>query len=323
MRNRWLFTLPLPLWAPEDGGAPPPAEGTPATPPAGDGAPPPAGAKWFEGDALTDEDRTWLTAKGIPLDDPAAAAVKLAQGHRNAEKYIGKGVDKILERPAEGQDWGDWARANAAALGLPDKAEAYDLSAPESWPKDLPWDTDLEAKFRDLAFKSGMPPAMAKATVGIFAERMAALAGDVDRQFAEANGKMMADLEREHGAALPRVLAQAKQGAQALADWAGLDKDALAAFTNRISKDAGGDAMAIKVMAAIGARLGEDTAIGLGAGGGGGAASKADAQAALADFMKPGGAYYVAVEKGDTAEIARLKPQFDQLAAAVAAFDKK
>lgn len=310
MRKRWLFTLPLPLWAPEDGGAPPPAEGTPATPP--------AGAKWFEGDALTDEDRTWLTAKGIPLDDPAAAAVKLAQGHRNAEKYIGKGVDKILERPAEGQDWGDWARANAAALGLPDKAEAYDLSAPEGWPKDLPWDTDLEAKFRDLAFKSGMPPAMAKATVGIFAERMAALAGDVDRQFAEANGKMMADLEREHGAAMPRVLAQAKQGAQALADWAGLDKDALAAFTNRISKDAGGDAMAIKVMAAIGARLGEDTAIGLGGGDGGGAATLSDAQAALAAFTAKDGEFAKAVAASDHVTLARLRPKYDALTKAVA-----
>lgn len=317
MRKRWLFTLPLPLWAPEDGGAAPPAEGTPATPPAGEGAPPPAAAKWFEGsDALSDDDRKWLTGKGLTVEDPAQAAMKAVKGWQAAEKYIGKGVDKILERPAEGQDWSDWARANAAALGLPESAEAYDLTAPEGWPKDLPWDADFEGKFRELAFKTGMSPAMAKAAVGIYAEKIQAMTADIQQEYQKANAKMMADLERDYGDKAPRVVARAKLGAQAIAEKAGFDADALAAITNRITMDAGGDAMAIKFMAAIGEMMGEDTAIGLGAGGGGG--TLADAQAALAAFTAKDSDFAKAVASSDHVALARLRPQYDALAKAVA-----
>lgn len=324
MRNRlfWLLTLPAPLWAPNDDGAPPAG----ATPPAGAGEAPPAGgapaAKWFESaDLLTEDERKWLGSKGLTLDDPAQAAAKLLRGHRNAEQFIGKGVDKILERPAEGQEFGDWARANAKALGLPDAPDGYDLSPPESWPKDAAWDKDFEAKFRDFAHKNGMPPAMAKAAVGIYAEKIQAMTADVDRQYQEANAKMMADLERDYGDKAPLMIARAKMGAQAVAEKAGFDADALAAITSRIARDAGGDAMAIKFMNAIGEMLGEDSAIGLGAGGGGGLGpTRADAEAALRDFTKSGGEWAVAAAKNDQAAINRLRPKFDALTKQLAAF---
>lgn len=332
MRNRmpWLMaiSLPLPLWAPEDGTppgggdpTPPPGNAAPPAAPPSDGAPAP---KWFEGgDLLTADERAWLGAKGLTLDDPAEAAAKLLRGHRSAEQFIGKGVEKIIERPADGQDYGEWARANAKALGLPDAPEGYDLAPPDSWPKDMPWDAGFEAQFREFAHKSGMPPAMAKAAVGIYAGKMQALAADADAKFAEANTKMMAELERDYGEKMPAVLARAKQGAQAIAEKAGFDAEALASLTNRITKDAGGDAMAIKFMAAIGELLGEDAGVGLGNGNGNGfGPTRADAEAALADFTKADGEWARASAARDQTAIARLRPKFDQLTKQLAAFTK-
>lgn len=335
MRNttRWplAFALRLPLFAPDDGGAPPadPPAAQPPAPAAADPAPaaappadPPAAApsaKWFENEKLvTAEDLAFLKAKGLTVEDPVEAAVKAARNHRSAEQFIGKGVDKIIERPAEGQDYGEWARGNAKALGLPETADGYDLAPPESWPKDMPWDSAFEAKFREFAFKSGLPAGAAKAAVGLYAEKIQSLAADADKAYAEANTKMMAELEREYGAAFQSRLAKAKQGAQLVAEKAGLDVEAIQALGGRLAKDIG-DAQVIKFMATLGDMLGEDNLVGAGTGGGFGQ-TKADAEAALAEFMKPDGEFAKASQANDPAAIARLKPKFDALTKAVTKF---
>ena len=166
-RSRPRYYLPnrvlTPVWAPEDGGAAAgdagaadAAAAAAAAAQAGAGDPP--AAKWFEGDLLTADERTWLGSKGLNLDDPLQAIPKLVRGHRSAEQFMGKGVERIIERPADGQAYAEWARANAAALGLPEKAEGYEIAPPESWPKDAQWDTAFEAEFRKVAFEEGLPP---------------------------------------------------------------------------------------------------------------------------------------------------------------------
>ncbi len=119
------------------------------------------------------------------------------------------------------------------------------------------------------------------------------------------------------------MIARAKQGAQAIAEKAGLDAEALTAVTARLSKDMG-DAQTIRFMAAIGELMGEDSGVGLGQGSGGGlTATRSAAEAALADFMKPDGEWAKAAQSRDSAAINRLRPKFDQLTRAVAAFGGK
>lgn len=51
--------------------------------------------------------------------------------------------------------------------------------------------------------------------------------------------------------------------------------------------------------------------------------TRAQAEQALAEFMKPDGEYAKAAAMRDTATINRLRPKFDQLTRAVAAFSGK
>ncbi len=332
MRNKPIWTRFMPLWAPNDGGTPPagdaPPADPPAAPPAGDtpAVPPsndPPAAKWFENNELMSaEEREWLTARGLNLDDPLQAIPKLVRGHRSAEKHIGRGVDKIIERPGDGQAYSEWARANATALGLPEAADGYEIAKPESWPQDATWDSDFEAQFRTVAFEEGLPPAAVNRLVGIYADKIKGLNELADQGYERANAQMMTDLNREFGEQVPAVLARAQQGAQAVAQAAGMDMQAVEAITARLSKDSG-DAQVIKFMAKIGEMMGEDNLLRANGGQQGLGATRADAEAALSEFMKPDGEWAKASATRDTAAINRLRPKFDQLTKAVAGFGGK
>ena len=329
--NKRFWLRFAPVWAPEGGGAGA-AEGgagddaaaaaaAAAAAQAGAGDPP--AAKWYDGEALTADERTWLGNKGLNLDDPMEAIPKLVRGHRNAEQFMGKGIDRIMERPADGQAYAEWARANAAALGLPEKAEGYTLAPPESWPKDAQWDTGFEAEFRKVAFEEGLPPTAANRLVALYAEKVKGLSDAAEAGYAQANAAMMGELAKDYGEQVPAVIARAKLGAQAIAEKAGLDGEALTAVTARLSRDMG-DAQVIRFMAAIGEAMGEDSAVGLGAGAGAGlTGTRAAAEQALADFMKADGEWAKASMSRDVGAIARLKPKFDQLTRAVSAFSGK
>lgn len=337
MKNKfWLhFLMPSPVFAPDDGAgsaaaaAAAAADGTGADGAGsgdgavGDGVAAAATAHWFEDDkAYTPEERVWLKARGLTLDDPLQAIPKLVRGHRSAEQHIGRGVDRIIDRPGEGQAYGEWARANAQALGLPEAADGYKIAPPESWPKDANWDRRFEDQFRAIAFDEGLHPSLVDKLVGLYADKVRALSDSAETGYTEANARMMGELEREYGDKVPAVIARARQGAQAVAEKAGLDAQALEAISGRLGRDAG-DAQTIRFMAAIGEMMGEDSAIGLGAGAGSGlTATRAQAEQALADFMKPDGAWAKASLGRDNAAIARLRPEFERLTKAAASFSK-
>lgn len=281
----------------------------------GDGAKEPV-AKWFMDKSISDEERSWLTAKGLALDDPLAVVPKLMRGHRSAEQHIGKGIERIIERPGEGQPFAEWARANAEALGLPGGEDGYAVEPPDFWPKDMPWNNDLDAKARKIALEKGVHPEAHKAYVELFAENIKNMAELADQEYATANQKMMGDLEREFGAQTPAVITRAKQAAQMAAEKAGLDSAGLEALSGLLSQKVG-DAMTIRFMAAIGGMMGEDAAVGLTKGG---ALTITPAEAAqqFAQFTAPDGAWAKAALAGDSGQIAALRPEFDRLARAAA-----
>jgi hypothetical protein len=299
----------MPVFAPNDGAGAAPAgvaDPAPANPAAAAAAP---GPGWLT--ALPDDLRTFVTAKGVTSDDPAEALAKLLPMHRSAEQRIGKGLDKILERPAEGQAWADWARANAAALGLPDTEDGYQIEKPEFWPKDAPWDDAQVAAARKIAHEHGVPPSALSALVEMQARHVQAINEGLETQIRAANEKLGQQLKTEWGAEYDRKLAMAQQGATRLAEAAGLAPDAIEAFTAALAPKTG-DAVVMRMFAAVGELMGEDTAVGLGQGGGL-AISPEEARAELDASFGADSAWAKAAAARDHATLARLKPRYEQL----------
>lgn len=302
-----------PFRAPDGAGAGAPADpaaaagAPPAAPGAGDTAP---AAKWHEG--LPEDLKTFVTAKGLVADDPAAVLPKVLGIARAAEQRIGKGLDRIIERPAEGQAWSEWARANAKALGLPEAEDGYTVARPEGWPKDAPWNEDMAKAAQKIAFDHGLPPTALQAFTDLYAGQVAQMNAAVDQQMEAARSAMMADLQRDWGADMPGKLALAQQGAKALAQAAGLGDDAMELFAAALAPKVG-DAAVMRMMAAVGGMLAEDSAPGLGKGGGLGM-SAAEAQATLQrEFIAADSAFAKAMREGDRATLERLKPEYERL----------
>lgn len=305
MRNLLLSgaVLRLPVFQADTGAG----QGGDPSPAAGGDAPP---AKWYETPDFSPEEQQWLSARGLAEDDVAKVVPKLVKGHRAAEQRIGKGLDAIMDRPAKDQPYAEWARANAAALGLPEAEDGYAVQPPEFWPKEMPWDTELDAKARKLAFDMGAPPQLHQAYVNLFAEKMKALEDASVTGLTQARETMMQELQRDFGDQTPAVLTRAKQGAQMVAEKAGLSADALTAISQTLA-DKTGDAGVIRLFNAIAEMAGEDTLLGRGAGQA--PMTKAEAQAEISRRSAQDGDWFKATASQNRAEIARLKPEMDRL----------
>lgn len=290
-------------------GAPPVAAPAPAAPttPAAPAAP------WWEGQSYTAEERNWLTARGWTKPDMAEVLPSVVKTARNAEQLIGKGVDKVMDRPAKDQTLPAFLKANAAILGLPDKPDAYAVQPPADWPKTMAWDADMEAKARQVAFDNGVPPEAHKAYVEMFAQKMKGMIGAAEGDFAAAQAKMRGELETDWGAQTDARINQARQAAQHFAEKAGISTEALSAMSNVLSKEVG-DAAVIRMFQAIGAAMSEDRAVALNNAGGSLTMTPAEARQQLSEFTKPGSDWYEATRTNNRSRIAELKPRYEQLA---------
>ncbi|MDZ7919979.1 hypothetical protein [Rhodoferax sp.] len=304
-------------FAAEVEGAPaaaPAAEAAPVAPapapaaPAGDA---PAGPKWWETDTYDAPKRGYLTAKGLTLDDPLATIPKLIDIAANAEKRIGKGLDTIIDRPTKDQPYAEWVAANRAALGLPTDEKGYTVTPPENWPKDMPWDTGLEASAKAIAVKYGIPPAALQELTNLQAASAMAINGEVQAAQSKASTELMADLQKDWGLQTDAKITLAKQAAQMVAEKAGLDMTALGNLSE-VLMDKIGDANTLRFMAAIGGMMSDDPAVGLGKPGSM-TMTPAEARQQLASMRAPEGEYYKATATNDRAAIARLQPRLDHL----------
>lgn len=275
-----------------------------------DAAPEP---RWWEGSGFTDAQRQVLTAKGLTVDDPLAAMPKLLDAYANAERRLGKPADRLIEKPAEGQDVAEWMRANGELFGVPKDAEGYEIERPEGWPKDAPWDSEMEAQARAIAHEHGVPAAALNAMVAMYAERVARVDAAAATDFEAASAELQEVLQKDWGGQYGARVAQAQQAASVVAEAAGLDNDALEAMA-AVLKPKIGDANTLRMFAAIGEMLGEDSASGLGKGAASLGTTPAEARAERARLMAPGGAYFEASKAGDHTALARLKPRMEQLA---------
>ncbi len=268
-------------------------------------------AKWWEGDRFADPARQYLTAKGLTLDDPMEAMPKLVDIAANAEKRIGKGLDTILDKPGKDEPYADWVARNREALNLPKDEAGYEVARPENWPKDAPWNDASEAKAKAIALKYGIPKEALQELVSLQAEDALQTYAQAEALGEEAKRKLWQELEKDYGDQVPKVMQQARRGAEAVAEKAGLTPDIINNMSDTLT-DKIGDPNVIRFMAAIGDMLGDDTALGLGKSGAL-TTTPAEARAQLAALRAPGGAYYEATAKRDNAAIERLRPQIDNL----------
>ncbi len=268
-------------------------------------------AKWWEGERFADPARQYLTAKGLTVDDPLEAMPKLVDIAANAEKRIGKGLDSIIDKPAKGEAYTDWVAKNRDALGLPKDEAGYEVARPENWPKEAPWDDKAEAAAKAIALKYGLPKEALQDMINLQAANAMQTWNDAAALGETAKRQLMSELEKDYGDQTPKVLHQARLGAQFIGEKAGLTTEAIANLSDVLT-DKIGDANAIRAFRVIGEMLGDDTAVGLGKGGGL-TTTPAEARAELARLRSPDGEYFKAVKSGNRNEIARVQPTIDRL----------
>ncbi|GGH36315.1 hypothetical protein SAMN05444007_108248 [Cribrihabitans marinus] len=321
-----LMTMPRPVWAPDDDGAGGGAgDGGDAsgdgdgTGDVGDGGGADGGGgsdggdqRWWEGKGLTDEQRTSLTRMGLTVEDPVEAVAKLTDMEIAAQRKLSKPADQLMDRPTKDQDVAEWMRANGDMFGIPDDPEKYEIVPPKDWPKDLPWNKDLEAEARKIAHEHGIGGNALQAFSDLQAQAMLKLSADAETELQAANDQLQADLKKDWGDQYGAKVAQAQQAASVVAEAAGLDAEGIANLA-AVLKPKVGDANTMRMFAAIGELMGEDGAAGLNKGGNTLGTTPADARAELAKMQSKDGAWYRAVESGDQTEIKRLQPKMDQL----------
>jgi hypothetical protein len=298
--------MPAPLWDTAEPGA-----GGAGDPDTGGDPAAPGGAKWWEGETFKPY-ADMLTAKGFTTDDPLEAMPKMLQAYSAAEKRLGKPADQLMDRPGKDQTVPDWMRANGEMFGIPESAEKYEITQPESWPKDAQWNTELEQAARTIAHEEGVSNSALQRMIELYAGSVQKLDSGAAEQLEQANAQMMEQLQKDWGQEPEKHLALAQQAASVLAEKAGLSPEQMANVAE-VLKPKTGDAGTMRLFAAIGQMMSDDSLPGLGDGGAGLSTTPADARAQLSALQSPGGEYFEAVANKDRAAIARLQPKIDHL----------
>ena len=277
---------------------------------AGDGGA--SGPKWFENDkTFSAEERDWLTAKGLATDDPGEALAKALKGYRSAEQKLGRPADQVMDRPAKDQRIADWMKANAALFGIPEKAEGYEFEV-KDLPEGVQWDKGLEDKFRTFAHENGVPAALAKDMVGLFAGHMAETVKGLETELQTTRQQLELELKKDWGDQYGAKVTLAKQAVDALAEKAGFDQKALTNLNMALSEKVG-DPAVMRLFAAIGEMMGEDSMAGMGKGNNTLATTPAEARAEIAKLRAADGEYTKAIQRSDRAEMDRLQKRIETL----------
>lgn len=310
-----------PAWAPNDGagaggntgaGAGDAAAAAAAAAATAAGAGGGAVAKWWETDkSLTAEERDWLTAKGLATDDPNEALAKALKGYRSAEQKLGRPADSVMDRPAKDQKLADWMKANAQLFGIPEKAEAYELEV-KDLPEGVQWDKGLEDKFRTFAHENGVPAELAKGMVQLFAGHMGETVKGLETELQTTRQQLELELKKDWGDQYAAKVTLAKQAVDALAEKAGFDQKALTNLNMALSEKVG-DPAVMRLFAAIGEMMGEDSLAGMGKGNTTLATTPAEARAEIAKLRAADGEYTKALQASNRPEIARLQARIETL----------
>lgn len=267
---------------------------------------------WWKGNAFSDDQRNFLLAKGLTVDDPVEALKRQTDMYRHAETRLGRPADTLLEAPKKDQPLSDWMRENAKRLGLPEKPEDIKIARPEDWPKDAAWNDKLETGVREVAVRHGIAPAAVQDLVNLYAGEIRGLDEGARVELETATAAMLGDLRKEWGDQTDARVDRARLAANALAEQAGMGQDQLLAVTRRLALDSG-DANVLRLFDAVGELMGEDRMVAPTGGIRAMGATPAEARAELARQNAPGGDWYEASKARNLARMKDLQPRITQL----------
>ncbi|MDR6266543.1 hypothetical protein [Roseobacter sp. N2S] len=333
MKPFFLSFWTMPLWAPNDGGTPPPSAPPAGDPPAGEGQTPPAGdppagegdtppageppagepkPKWFEGDRFNEDQRAYLNKRGLDqMDDPLDALQKTIEAHRNQSKVMRNGEENYLDKPAADQALADYRKANAEIFGVPEAPDKYALEKPDL-PEGMQWNAPMEEAARKMAHDQGWSQEDFGKAVELYSKFSVEDFKTAEQEYAETNATMMDELTAKWGDASKQNMALASQAMDMIAREAGLGNDEIALMSQAL-KPKIGDASTIRIFAKLGEMMADDSMPGLGNGSRDLGLTPEAARQQLETMQGKDGPYGKALAAGDKAEMARLKPQRDRL----------
>jgi hypothetical protein len=270
---------------------------------------PAPGGAWWEAERFSAERKNQFKALGLTVDDPMDAIERLGDMELAAKRKLGKGPENLMDRPAKDQPVADWLKANREVLGIPETADAYKITRPESVPEES-WDQKLLVQAQERGHALGLSNEQMQGMVAFHAENVANLLGGAETQLAQANAAMRQELTADWGAQTEAKMAQAAQAARSVAEAAGLDPDALANVTMLLSAKTG-DANTLRLFAAIAEGMADDKGLVLKGGDSPGLGmTPANARAEIAAMMQPDSPYRKAISDK---RAGKSTPDFDKL----------
>ena len=190
--------------------------------------------------AFDDDTKGWLGNRGLDKLDGEKALPELVKTARNAEKLLGVPADEIIRRPKDGDPAA--FRTAMMKLGLPEKADQYELPVPEG-------DSGEFAKTAAAWFhEAGAPKGVAQKVAAKWNEFVAAQAKANSEAQTAKIAENEAALKREWGPAYEARLTAAGQIATKL----GLTDDVSAVLREKL-----GAAGLAKFVFSLGEKLGE------------------------------------------------------------------
>lgn len=259
---------------------------------------------------LNPDNQAMFKAKGWDPSKPDFDINALGDSYRSVEAMVGKNNLP----PPRTDDFGEYQKwTGHKALGVPDKAEGYQVKRPQM-PEGMSYDEELEKALIPAAHKFRLPQIALQGLIDEFSAFQVKRQKEFTTMQTSNKQAMNAELDRAWGAAREAQENKAKGAYQRLAQGMKLNEKLLADGLSFMM----GDANVMKFFAGLDGLIGEDGALlGGGAGGGGdgtpdGAQAQIHALEADPEFQK---AYHDPTHVGHKDAIARMD-RLDRLVAA-------
>lgn len=193
-----------------------------------------------------DEIPDWVPKKYWDAEKKSARVEDLGRSYINLEKLLGR---EKIPIPVDDNDEEGWQRWYNAA-GRPETPDKYEFQRPEL-PPELPYDEDTEKAFRAWSHSNGLSKKQAKNLYDGFVKKQIEHHAGWAKEQQQRKAEREAGLQREHGAKLESVKAQAGSAMREFAD------PEFHEFLNE--SQLGNDPRMIRFMVKVGAKMQGET----------------------------------------------------------------
>ena len=255
-------------------------------------------AKWF--DSFGDEDKNYITTRGLADKDPSAAFLEAAKAHREAQAYIGVPKEQLLKLPKADAPPDEWDSVYEK-LGYSKNADDYKLEG-------LKFEDGTEAEdgFKDFVREQAKLLKLSPdATAKLAENTMKFLEGAEKATTAETTAEATKALEQLRQSWGPNYEANkviADNAYTAMMKAAGFSQEQMTAAIQKLGETTG-RAEAMQMLLAVGQQLGEDKFINGGGPGGNLGPRTAEGAKARLEELKKDSTWTERFLKGGSAEV--------------------